>query len=116
MALDHPGVRGEVFNLCESQCAPLRLWMEWIIEAAGAKAELVRVPSDLLPDDQDIAGELGQHWTASAEKARETLGWAHRDPRERVRDSVRWHLAHPPIDTGDDFIADDRALQTANAR
>jgi nucleoside-diphosphate-sugar epimerase len=115
LALEHPGVRGEVFNLCESQCAPLRLWMEWIIEAAGATTELVRVPSELLPDDLDIAGDLGQHWMASAEKAREMLGWAHHDPRERVRDSVGWHLAHPPIDNGDDFTADDRALQAAGA-
>jgi len=115
LALEHSGVRGHAFNLCESQCAPLRLWMEWILEAAGAAPELVRVPSELLPEDLDITGDIGQHWIASAEKARETLGWTHSDPRERVRDSVRWHLAHAPIDDDQDFTADERALQAASA-
>jgi nucleoside-diphosphate-sugar epimerase len=115
LALEHPGVRGEVLNLCESQCAPLRLWMEWILEATGADAELARVPDELLPDDLDITRDIGQHLLVSADKARETLGWTHSDPRERVGDSVSWHLTHPPADDHDDFAADDRALQAASA-
>ena len=27
LALEHPAAAGEVFNLCEAQCAPLRLWI-----------------------------------------------------------------------------------------
>jgi hypothetical protein len=99
-----------VFKLCESQCAPIRLWMEWIVEATGAAAELARVPDELVPDDLAITGDIGQHWMASAEKAREKLGWVHGDPRQRVRDSVRWHLAHPPPHDNRDFAADERAL------
>ena len=114
LALEHPGVRGEVFNLCESQCAPLRLWIEWILEAAGATAELVRVPEEQLPPDLEITGEIPQHWIHSAEKAREVLGWVHGDPKGRVRDSVRWHLDHPPADCDQDFSADARALQAAS--
>jgi nucleoside-diphosphate-sugar epimerase len=110
LALERPRARGEVFNLCESTCAPLRLWMEWIVEATGVQAELVRVPDELLPDDLDITGDIAQHLMASAEKARELLGWVHSDPRERVRDSVRWHLAHLPPDEDRDFAADERAL------
>jgi nucleoside-diphosphate-sugar epimerase len=113
LALEHPGVEGEAFNLCESQCAPLRLWMEWILEAAGMTAELVRVPEEHVPADLDITGDIAQHWLASADKAREALGWVHGDPRERVRDSVRWHLDHPPRDDDQDFDADERALQAA---
>ena len=113
LALEHAGVRGEVFNLCESQCAPLRLWMEWILEAAGVETELVRVSDALLPEDLDITGNIDQHWMASAEKAREMLGWVHGDPKERVRDSVRWHLAHAPPDDPRDFAADERALDAA---
>lgn len=111
LALEHPDVGGEVFNLCESQCAPLRLWMEWIVKAAGVAVELVRVPERLLPGDLDITGDIAQHWMASAEKAREVLGWVHGDPRERVRESVRWHVAHPPSDDDHDFAADERALE-----
>jgi nucleoside-diphosphate-sugar epimerase len=113
LALEHPGARGETFNLCESQCAPLRLWTEWILEATGVAAELVRVPDELLPEDLDMTGDIAQHWMASAEKARETLGWVHGDPKERVRDSVRWHLTHPPPDDDHDFDADERALHAA---
>ena len=114
VALEHPSARGEVFNLCESECAPLRLWMEWILEAAGAAAEFVRVPGELLPEDLDITGDIAQHWMASPAKARDALGWVHGDPKERVRDSVRWHLDHRPADDdGQDFAADERALQAA---
>lgn len=113
LALEHPGAGGEVFNLCESECATLRLWMEWILEAAGAPAELVRVPDELLPADLDITGDIAQHWMASAGKAREVLGWVHGDARERVVDSVRWHLAHPPENEDHDFAADERALRAA---
>lgn len=113
LALEHPDVGGEVFNLCESQCAPVRLWMEWILDAAGAAAELVRVPDELLPEDLEITGDIAQHWMTSAEKARETLGWVHGDPQERVRDSARWHVARPPPDDDHDFAADERALDAA---
>jgi nucleoside-diphosphate-sugar epimerase len=110
LALEQPGARGEVINLCESQCAPLRLWIEWILEAAETTAELVRIPDELLPKDLEITGDIPQHWVVSAEKAREALGWVHGDPHERVRDSVLWHLAHPPEDD-EGFDADDRALE-----
>jgi nucleoside-diphosphate-sugar epimerase len=114
LALEQPDVGGEVFNLCESRCAPLRLWMEWILEAAGVTAELVRVPDELLPEDLEITGDIAQHWMASPEKARETLGWVHGDPQKRVRDSVRWHLAHAPSDDDHDFAADERALEAVS--
>ncbi|MDQ3572506.1 MAG: NAD-dependent epimerase/dehydratase family protein [Actinomycetota bacterium] len=113
LALENPEVNGEVFNLCESQCAPLHLWMEWIVEAAGVAVKLVRVPDELLPEDLDITGDIAQHWMASPQKARETLAWVHGDPQERVRDSVRWHVAHPPPDDDHDFAADERALEAA---
>jgi nucleoside-diphosphate-sugar epimerase len=113
LALEHPDVAGEVFNLCESQCAPLRLWMEWILEAADVTAELVHVPDEQLPADLDITGDIAQHWMASAEKARQVLSWVHRDPKERVHDSVHWHVEHPPTDDAQDFGADERALEAA---
>jgi nucleoside-diphosphate-sugar epimerase len=113
LALEHPDVGSEVFNLCESQCAPLRLWIEWILEAADVTAELVRVPDEQLPADLDITADIAQHWMASANKAREALGWVHGDPKQRVHNSVRWHMAHPPTGDDQDFGADDRALEAA---
>ena len=110
LALEHPRAQGEVFNLCESHCAPIRLWMEWIVDASGAAADLVRVPDELLPEDLEISGDIAQHWMASADKARVMLGWVHGDPAQRVRESVRWHMAHPPPRDERDFAADERAL------
>jgi nucleoside-diphosphate-sugar epimerase len=115
LAVEQPAVAGEVFNLCENQCAPLRLWIEQIVAAAGAELELVRVPDEALPDDLDITGDIAQHWLTSAAKAADLLGWVHRDPAECVQKSVHWHLSHPPADDVD-FSADDRALAAAANR
>jgi nucleoside-diphosphate-sugar epimerase len=112
LAVEQPVAAGEVFNLCEPQCAPLRLWIEQIVAATDAELELVHVPDRVLPDDLDITGDIAQHWMTSATKAEAVLGWVHRDSVACVRESVAWHVAHPP---GDDvgFSADDRALAAA---
>jgi nucleoside-diphosphate-sugar epimerase len=116
LALEHPAAGGEVFNLCEAQCAPLRLWIEQIITAAGAELELVRVPDQALPEDLKITGEIAQPWFASSAKANDVLQWVHRNPAQCVRESVRWHLRHPPATSDADFDADDRALALATPR
>jgi nucleoside-diphosphate-sugar epimerase len=112
LALEHPAAAGEVFNLCEAQCAPVRLWVEQIIAAAGASIELVRVPDEALPEDLDITGEIAQPWLTSAAKASAILGWVHAEPAECVERSVRWHMGHSGI-RETDFSADDAALALA---
>jgi nucleoside-diphosphate-sugar epimerase len=112
LAVEQPVAAGEVFNLCEAQCAPLRLWIEQIVAAMDAELELVRVPDRVLPDDLDITGDIAQHWMTSATKAEAVLGWVHRDSVACVRESVAWHVAHPPSDDVG-FSADDRALAAA---
>ena len=113
LALEQGHAAGEVFNLCETQCAPLRLWVEQIIAAAGAELQLVRVADDALPPDLEITGDIAQHWFASAAKAEGALGWVHRDATECVRESVEWHLEHSR-GNDDDFTADDRALASVH--
>ena len=110
LALEKPEVTG-VLNLCEDRSYSMRLWARMILEAAGADAELVRVPDDTLPDDLQETGNLAQHVAASAHKARTVLGWTTSDPIESLRTSVRWHLENPPANASDDFSADDRALE-----
>jgi nucleoside-diphosphate-sugar epimerase len=104
--------RGEVFNLAERTCAPIRLWVEQILAAAGHEAELVRVPDARLPEDLALTGEIAQPWMVDSTKAAERLGWVHAPPRACVEKSVRWHLDHPPAAGRDnlDFEADDAAL------
>lgn len=106
------GIGGEVFNLAEPACAPVRLWVERILAAAEHEAELVRVPDERLPEDLLLTSEIPQPWIVDSTKARERLGWVHEPWEECVGRSVRWHLRHPPPDTEADreFSADDAAL------
>lgn len=111
------GGEGEIFNLAERTCAPIRLWVEQILAAVGHEAELVRVPDDRLPEDLGLTGEIAQPWLMDASKAAEQLGWTHCPWRECVAASVRWHLDNPPPpeDERDDFSADDVALAAGEA-
>jgi nucleoside-diphosphate-sugar epimerase len=106
------GTGGEVFNLAEPACAPVRLWVEQILAAAGHPAELVRVPEEHLPEDLQLTAEIPQPWMVDSTKARERLGWIHAPWRECVERSVGWHLQHPPAtaEVDRDFSADDDAL------
>ena len=107
-----------VFNLAERECAPIRLWGEEILSAAGHTAELVRVPEDLLPADMGLTAEIPQPWLVDPGKAARELGWVHAPWRECVGRSVRWHLDHPPgpDEATVDFAADDAALAAAARR
>lgn len=109
------GVRGEVFNLAEAVCAPVRLWVEQILAAAGHPAELVRVPDERLPEDLLLTGEIPQPWLVDSTKARERLDWVHEPWRPCVERSVRWHLENPPPAAEDDadLSADEAALAAA---
>lgn len=104
---------GQCLNVVEDQAAPVRLFYEQVISAAGASLELVRVPDESLPPDLRETGTLSQHLLASPLKAREVLGWrATAGPRD-LRRAVAWHLSHPPGDAGTDFTGDDDALAAA---
>jgi nucleoside-diphosphate-sugar epimerase len=115
LALEHPDVAGEVFNLAEQPTATMRRWAEEILQVAGFDAELVRVPDAALPEDLRYTGHVAQHLLADASKARRVLGWSHGDPLAGLRQSVAWHLANPPTEPDPGFEADDRALE-ASAR
>jgi nucleoside-diphosphate-sugar epimerase len=110
LALETPGIDGEVFNFAERKTAPVRVWAEQILTAAKFEAELKNVADELLPEDLALTGAMAQHLLTDSSKAREMLGWEHGDPGAGIEQSVRWHLAHPPTDPDPGFEADDRAL------
>ncbi|HWD80668.1 MAG TPA: NAD-dependent epimerase/dehydratase family protein [Kribbella sp.] len=113
LAGDFPGA----FNVVEPSTAPYRLFAEQILAAADAEnVELVRVRDDLLPEDLVLTGTISQHLVTDSSKARDVLGWAPADPAASLRASVRWHLAHPPVDASDDFSADDDVLDRKMVR
>jgi nucleoside-diphosphate-sugar epimerase len=102
---------GQCFNIVETQTAPMRLFYEQILATADADLELVRVRDELLPADLRAVGAVEQHLLASAQKAREVLGWRDSDATAALRRSVQWHLGHLPSDWNSDFSADDAALR-----
>jgi nucleoside-diphosphate-sugar epimerase len=110
LVLKTPAAAGEVLNLCEDRTYSMRMWSRMILDAAGSKAELVRVVDDLLPEDLKPTGSMSQHIVVSAQKARSMLGWTSSDPAGSLHATVQWHLAHPPANSDLDFSADDKAL------
>jgi len=113
LALESEAAVAEVLNLGESRSWSMGLWARHVLAAAGAQAELVRVPDVLLPDDLEEFGTVAQHLLVDSSKARDLLGWQETDPHQALHRSVAWHLAHPPEDASEDFGADDRALAAA---
>lgn len=111
-ALATERARGEVLNVVETRSPSIRGWAQEILAAAGAEAELVRVPDATLPGDLELTGVQHQHMLASNAKARALLDWAPRDPADTVPISVRWHLMHPP-EQPDALTADEEALAAA---
>lgn len=106
---------GEVLNVGEPTTASFVMWVRQILDVAGHDAELVPVPDPALPDDLRFLAARAQHVLVDCTKATRLLGWRHSPVDDAVRASVRWHLDHPPADPpgGDDFAADDAALDQA---
>ncbi|MDX6389375.1 MAG: hypothetical protein QOJ73_438 [Streptosporangiaceae bacterium] len=104
---------GQCLNIVEGQAAPMRLFYEQVISAAGASLELVRAPDEALPPDLQDTGTLSQHLLVSPLKAREVLGWHAAASPQVLRRAVAWHLSHPPGDADTDFSGDDDALAAA---
>ncbi|MGH3764701.1 MAG: NAD-dependent epimerase/dehydratase family protein [Pseudonocardiaceae bacterium] len=112
-AIDNRAADGLAVNLGETQTVTIRAWLTQILEAAGGGAELVTVAEATLPPDLAITAAPAQHLLVSVARAQKLLGWAPGDPLTRVRESVRWHLSHPPTGitwTDADSTSDDAAL------
>jgi nucleoside-diphosphate-sugar epimerase len=65
--------------------------------------------SSALPEDLDFTAGGLQHLLLDSSKARRELGFETGDAEAVVQRSVRWHLEHPPADSGD-LSADDALL------
>ena len=107
--LGNRAVAGAVLNIGEPVTRSMRGWVTEILAAAGHEAELVTVPTPLVPADMWMTGHVDQHMLVDCGLATRLLDW-HPDPAAGLRRSVAWHLAHPPADASDDFTADDAAL------
>jgi nucleoside-diphosphate-sugar epimerase len=115
-ALDRPAAAaGQVFNVGDPATDTVRDYARRILLAAGHDAELVTVPEQHVPEDMEDTKSMAQHFLVDSRKAVTALGWRPSDPAETIGVSVRWHLAHPPADSDQDFSPDDRALALAAA-
>lgn len=113
-AIDNRAADGLAVNLGEAPTVTVRAWFTQIVEAAGGGAELVTVADATLPPDLAITTAPAQHLLFSLTRAQQLLGWSPGDPMARVRESVRWHLDHPPAGitwTDADSTRDDAALR-----
>lgn len=113
LAAESPDVRGRVLNLGERRTVSVAHWAQQIVAAAGARATLVPVPDDALPEDLLLTAAFPQHVLVDSAAARDALGWTDTDPDEALAASVAWHLAHPPPGPAPDLAADDAALAAA---
>lgn len=113
MAAERPELTGRIFNVCETQTASVRQWVECILRAADSKADLVRVPDRAVPEDLRMTRSTDQHLLVSSARFRNATGWRESPFEVAVTASVRWHLAHPPEDASSDFSLDDQALAQA---
>jgi hypothetical protein len=100
------------FNLGEILTWPMSSWFDQIVNATGANVELVRAPDHALPPDLALTAAPAQHLLVSTARAQAALAWAPGEPADRVAQSVRWHLAHPPATrwTDEDTARDEAAL------
>lgn len=89
-------VEREVFVLADHPSSTARQWCEAILDAAGAATELVTVPDDDVADDAWWTCAHQQHLLVSPAKAMQQLDWRPTPWRDAVRQSVEWHLEHPP--------------------
>lgn len=114
-ALDIRDADGMVVNLGERETVPICTWYEQIVAAAGADLELIQVPDDIVPADLSRSRAFAQHMLLSVHRAEELLDVTPGDPKQRVVESVHWHLEHPSNSrwTSEDNEADDHALQSA---
>ncbi len=113
-ALDQPAAAaGQVFNVGDLATDTVKDYARRILAAAGHEADLVTVPDAAVPEDLESTRSMAQHFLVDSRKAAALLGWRPADPAVTIPVSVRWHLANPPADPGDDFTPDDQALAAA---
>lgn len=116
--LDHPKVVGGVYLLGEPNAPTLHQLALQIGEAADVEAEVIEIPDALLPPHLSNYITRPQHLLFSTEKLRHDLGYhEERSPREYLRETVRWHMAHPPYQAPEkareEEEAEARAVQQA---
>ena len=96
-ALDTRRADGMALNLGERDAYPIVAWYQQIIDSSGSDARLVQVPDAHVPPDLALTTSRPQHLLVSVELSTQLLGLKHPDPRDRVVESVTWHLANTPL-------------------
>lgn len=121
LAVDRPEVAaGQVYNCVDDEQFTLRQWAAIVARAAGGEIEPVFLPDRLATPARGLMPmqESAEHTLVSGRKAKIELGYADRiPPREALRETVAWLLAHPPaggeyVNLRDtfDYAAEDRLI------
>ncbi|MGJ3509643.1 NAD-dependent epimerase/dehydratase family protein [Enemella sp. A6] len=112
-AIENPATQGTIMNIAESVTPSIEQWMSQIAAAMSLEVDLVAVAEDAVPPDLVLTRTHKQHVVADTRLAEKLLFRGGPDLRERVSQSVAWHLQHKTWVpwTEEDAVADDFALQ-----
>ncbi len=98
LALDHAGAAGQVFNCGDDDQFSLLQWTQIIMEALGARLDIVGLPPQLnrvAPQFGLYAGSMFGHALMSTDKARRLLGYQDVvKATDAIAESARWWFSN----------------------
>lgn len=122
LAVDQPEAsRGRIFNVADATVLSLRQVVDTIAEHMGVEVEIINMPWELAtPARPLIMQALTSHRIQDVSALRYELGYRDKvDPRQALRNTVDWLVAHPPEPGGTeewvledpfDYAAEDRLI------
>ena len=105
---------GRVYNVAPKTTSTEEQWVRAIAEAAGWHGEIVRVPSEVLPDAMRLGIDVRQDLVMDSSRIRRELGFA--PPvslEEGLRHTVEWARGIPLA--APDYAAEDAALASVRS-
>ncbi len=111
LAVDKPEKSiGKIYNVTDLKVLTLKQVCETIAEYMNVNLEIINMPWELaVPSRPMIQQNLTSHRIQDVSALRYDLGYEDKiDPRQALRNTVDWLLAHPPEDGGtEDMVLED---------
>ena len=109
-----PRSAGRVYNVAPKSTLSEEQWVRAIADVVGWRGEIVRVPSDVLPDAMRLAIDTRQDIVMDSSRIRRELGFvAPVSLDDGLRRTVAWARRRPVA--APDYAAEDAALASARA-
>jgi nucleoside-diphosphate-sugar epimerase len=109
-----PRSAGRVYNVAPKSTLTEEQWVRAIADVVGWRGEIVRVPSDVLPDAMRLGIDTRQDIVMDSSRIRRELGFvAPVSLDDGLRRTVAWARRRPVA--APDYAAEDAALASARA-